>query len=451
MINYLRRHSASLGHDESGQTAFLLLLTIPVVLLFFALTVDAGVWYFDHRMAQNQADAAALAAVQHLPATFEELGQATDAAELWLTKNGSELKDLYCLDYRDRVGGDGLYDAVNVCVRRESPGIFSTLVGVKFVHVSAVAEARVGWATIANVKPWAIAPDDPECDEPGDLCESDLDGDGDKEPCGYYPPLPGKTVDAEFGDTLCPWGLHEDRLFRFKVAESYTPGNFGPIRACELGGASIYEDCITGALTSEIYGAAPEVWVEVETGNMVGPTMGGLNNLYGEENITGSLQVYRAKKAKGVITGYESVNERTLECDVMSKPDPITGMDPDGKDAAEVAWVYDPIKPECRRRLVSILIIDEFPDGAGTVKVLGFATFGIARWDRTPPWNDAMGNGTSDEICGQSYPVEYGGNGGYPCGQLWGYLMDGAYPPQALLGGLGAFTPFAPQFIALTE
>ena len=446
MINYLRGQNAKLVGDESGAMAFLMLLTMPVIFIFFALALDAGVWYFDHRIAQNQADAAALAAVQHLPAASTTEASAT--VNLWLTKNGSGPADVSCLEYSDLVGGDGLYDSVRVCVRRQSPGTFSTLVGIPFVYVSAVAEARVGRATISNVKPWAIAPDDPGCRVPDVLCYADMDDEGNLEPCGYYPPLPGSGIDPIFGETFCPWGLHEDRLYRFKVADTYTTGNFGAIRACGSGGASIYKECITGDLTSEIYGAGQEVWVEVETGNMLGPTMGGLNTLYDNEDVVSFLPIYRYKRATDE---YVSVNERTLECDVMSKPDPITGLDYDGKAAAEAKWVYAPSPVYCNRRLVSILIIDEFPDGFGVVEVLGFATFGIARWDRISPWNDAMGNGP-EESCGQSYPADYGGNGGYPCGQIWGYLMRDAYPPQALLGGLGnTSNPFAPQIIALTE
>ena len=439
MSKYLTRRIKTLAPDESGQMAFLMLLVMPVVFIFFSLTLDAGVWYFDHRMAQNQADAAALAAAQHLPAPFDELGPATDAVELWLTKNGADPDgDLDCLVYSDDLLSDGLVDTVRVCVGRDSPGIFSTLVGVKFVHVSAAAKAQVGWATITNVMPWAIAPDDPKCDDEGDLCRADMDGNGDveiDEYCGYFSQDPDN--DPKYGDKLCPWGLHEDRLYRFKVADKYTAGNFGAIQACGSGGGNTYEECITGAATSEFYSVGGEVWVDVQTGNLTGPTNGGINDLYANELTTDTrLQVYKNK------------TERALECDVPSKPHPITGMDAAGKEAAKAKWVDYP----CDKRLVSIVIIDHFPDGGGLVEVLGVATFGIASWDRTPEFGDAMGNETTGQICGQAFPVNDGGKGGYQCGQVWGYFMHDAYPAQALLGGISASNnPFAPQFIALTD
>ncbi len=62
--------------QENGQMAFLLVMILPVIFLLLALPLDAGLWFLDHRMAQNQADAAALAAVQHLPADDTTLATA---------------------------------------------------------------------------------------------------------------------------------------------------------------------------------------------------------------------------------------------------------------------------------------------------------------------------------------------------------------------------------------
>ncbi len=425
--------------NESGQMAFLMLLTMPVVFIFFALTLDAGVWFVDHRIAQNQADAAALAAVQDLPAV--DTTKATEAVNTWLVKNGSGPEELYCLEYSDRfpeAAPDGQFDTVRVCVHRESSAIFSGFSGISFVNVSASATATVGRARIANVKPWAIVPEDPYCSGESQPCYADMDGNpntGDaqgREFCGYYPPVLN-------GGKLCPWGMHEDKLYRFKVTDAYTAGNFSPIEACGKGGANVYEDCITGDASSEFYGDGQSVWVEVQTGNLVGPTNNGLEALYNGESFTTNLFVYKNKK------------EVSLECDVLSTPHPITGIDPDGKDLAESAWVDSPI-PGCERRLISVVILDSFPSGSGYVEVLGVATFGIARWDRTPKFGDAMGNDDVGQTCGQSYPVKDGGDGGYNCGQVWGYFMQDAMPPDALLTKLGGSNNvFAPLMTALIE
>ncbi len=58
----------NLHHKENGQIAILMVMIMPANFLLMALPLDAGIWYLDHRIAQNQVDAAALAAVQHLPA-----------------------------------------------------------------------------------------------------------------------------------------------------------------------------------------------------------------------------------------------------------------------------------------------------------------------------------------------------------------------------------------------
>ena len=96
MINYVTRLAAILRRDESGQTAFLMLLAFPVAFILLALPLDAGLWFLDHRLAQNQVDAAALAAVQDLPSA--DANQATATVEDWLTKNGADPStDLSCL------------------------------------------------------------------------------------------------------------------------------------------------------------------------------------------------------------------------------------------------------------------------------------------------------------------------------------------------------------------
>ena len=82
----------NLFRQEDGQMAFLLVLVLPVVFLFFALPLDAGIWYLDHRLAQNQVDAAALAAVIALPANPNA------TVDTWLTKNGADPEEDLCDD-----------------------------------------------------------------------------------------------------------------------------------------------------------------------------------------------------------------------------------------------------------------------------------------------------------------------------------------------------------------
>jgi len=415
MINKLSHRPAKFRHDESGQMAILVVLVLPVVFSFLALGIDAGLWYFDHRTAQNQADTAVLAAAQFLPDT--DTSQATAAVDTWLTKNGSGPGDRSCLEYFDlhpAADPDGSFDAVRVCVARQSPAGFAGLLGIPFVRVSAAAMARVGPVSVSNVMPWGIVPTDPDCANPAELCQNDPDGDGIVADCGYYPPVPAS-------ERLCPWGLDSETLFTFKVSGSITPGNFGAIAACGQGVAN-YRDCVSGSASSGFFEAGETVNVETQTGSGGANTNTALNDRYAVEGADG---IY--------------------ECDIEATPEAISGLDPDGKAAARDAYVDNPI-PGCEFRLVSVAILHHLPSGGSEdILVLGVATFAIAKWDRNPNYGNALGNDT--EACGQA-----SGGGDFECGMVWGYLMDGAQPPDSLLQRISdSDNPFAPTIIAMVE
>lgn len=420
MKNYLRRHTATLGREESGQMAFLMVLSLPVLFMFLALAVDVGAWFLDHRSAQNQADAAALAAVQFLPAA--DTSGATAAVYNWLDKNGAGVDDLSCLEYSDlhpATVPDGEWDMVRVCVERDSPGIFSRFSGIPFVTVGATAAARVGPVSlVSNVMPWALVPPDISCNTAGEQCQSDLNGDGVVDPdehCGYHPPLPP-------GEALCPWGINHERLWVFKTADPITPGNFAPIGACGNGVVE-YIDCIEGELPTEFYEEGDTVNVTVQTGNLGRNTAEALESRYAEEGADG-----------------------IWECDSESFPDPLSGMDPVGKALAWDKYVTEPVEPGCDFRLVAVPILEHFPFGSSQdVLVLGVATFAITGWDQSSPYGNV--EGTTTNSCGNAAKGT-----GFKCGMVWGYLMENVRPPNVLLGSIGeSRNPFAPTMIAMVE
>ena len=400
ILHRLRSPSMHLHREQGGQTAIAFVLTLLFVFVLFALAFDAGVWFFDHRTAQNQVEAAALAAVQQLPAT--DTTAATTAADEALIANGANAAERSCLEFDDH-NGDGRYETARVCVQRNSPGVFSNLSGVTFVTVSAAATATVGPVDISNVMPWAVVPPDASCDTFGEICQNDLDGDGTLEVCG--------------GFLDCPWGLPLDKLYAFKVSGTITPGNFGAIAACGNGAVN-YRDCINGETVSGFYEEGETVEAETQTGNLGQNTNSALTDRY-------PASTWAA-------------------CDVASTPDPVTGLDPVGHGDAIDRYVDDPV-PGCETRLVMVPIIVEFPQGSSDdITVLGVAVFGIASWDRNAPWGDAEGT-TSDE-CGAA------AGGGYECGMVWGYFMQDARPPEFLLERIGdSDNPFAPLLIALVE
>ena len=432
-----------------------MVLALPAIFLFFALALDAGLWFLDHRIAQNQADAAVLAAVQHLPtADAGPNSLPTHTVHEWLKKNGSNPGQLRSCPESDpppdlvvpkEKGGleywdlhpasfpDGLYDTVRVCVRRSSPSVFAKLASLDGIFVSAGATAKVGPAGVASVMPWGIVPPDPYCDEWGLECRNEFG-----EVCGYYPPLLA-------GQELCPWGLEVDKLYPFKVTDpaAYTPGNFGALAACGSG-TSNYRDCIEGKTNSGFFAEGQTVYVGAQTGVGGGNTNTALNNRYADEKTTGF--------------GADGTPE--LECDIEATPT-ITGLDPDGKIEARAKFVFDPdVKPGpgpkvaydpiCERRLVAIPIIKSFPSSGSSedILVLGIATFAIAKWDRIADWGDALGTDNPGEACGAPGVVS-----GFGCGMVWGYLMErGVQPPHFLLQRISeSDNGLAPNMIALVE
>jgi hypothetical protein len=124
-----------------------------LIFVFFvmAFALDSSLWYFDHRRAENQAEAAALAGVNELPGP---IGPGTRTAVLakvdeWLGYNQSSSSERLCpADSADTTnifdsGGTGALNAVRVCVRRPAPAIFAQLAGIQGVMVSGAATARV--------------------------------------------------------------------------------------------------------------------------------------------------------------------------------------------------------------------------------------------------------------------------------------------------------------------
>src|SRR5688572_6483619 len=77
--------------DERGQMAMTFMLSSLLFFIIFALAIDAGIWYFDHRGAQNQSEAAALAAARALPASTTTA--ATSLANQWLGFNNASSSD----------------------------------------------------------------------------------------------------------------------------------------------------------------------------------------------------------------------------------------------------------------------------------------------------------------------------------------------------------------------
>lgn len=411
------RRVADLHADEGGQMAIFMVLVLIVVFFFFALSFDAGLWYFDHRTAQNQAESAAMAAVLELPDS--NTTDATNRGNEWLSRNGADPCGPACFTYTDR-NGDGRYDQVRVSVRRDSPGIFSSLSGVSFVTISAAATARIGPVDISNVMPWYVAAPDPNCDTLGETCRVDFNYDGDT----------NDPNERTCSFSLCPFGLHLDSVYKFKGGGG---GNSGAIEACG-NGQNNYSECIEGRRVSGFFEVGSSVAVELKPGNMGVNTQEALDVRYPDPAVRATCDV-----AISPTGGLGSSSPQA------------SAYDPAGKARAQAKFVDNPPHPACPDRLVMIPIFDRplsQSGGSQTVIVLGIAVFGIANW--ADPGNRTFGADSGQDCTqrqGNSVP-----NGVFDCGMVWGYLFSDVMPPQSLLQQIGdSDNPFAPLLAALVE
>jgi putative Flp pilus-assembly TadE/G-like protein len=123
--------------NERGQSLVLTLLFLAAAVGMAAITIDVGSWYRADRKLQANADAAALAGAQELPARTVE---ARTAALGYADSNDGGLKSDN-VKFRTTLNPN---DTIEVLTDRPAPGFFAQLFGRSVVDVRAKAAARVG-------------------------------------------------------------------------------------------------------------------------------------------------------------------------------------------------------------------------------------------------------------------------------------------------------------------
>lgn len=448
-----RELSRALRSDERGQMAITMVLSLVVVVMFFSLAFDAGTWYFDHRNAQNEADAAALAAAGILPADSTTIATKADAAvSLSLSKNGLSCASPGCLHiasggpaptctgvgecvtvlFQDTMFSDGLYDRVSVLVRRPSPIVFAALTGASNIWISASSAATAGPADLSNVMPWAIvAP--PGCSTVA--CNYDANSDGDFSD-------PGECSTAS---TTCAFGLNRDRVYAFPDASGRT-AIIGTCETSPLQGDADYSSCLEGALSSPALASGQTVTVGANpvatpTQTLKERTNRGLKKRFGQEVGWTSASVTPPWDSS-----FDAAWTASQCNQPISPTDTTTGYDVVGRAAAVQRYAVAPPLSYCQRRVVVVPIIEALPAGPGwSMHVLGLATFAIARWDyESVPAMEAPGGG---DCQGAALPPTF------QCGLVWGYLLGtDARAPAFATQKIGTNpNPLAPTLIALSE
>lgn len=156
---------------ERGQAAVLTVVWLVALMGFAALAVDLGSWYRAQRVLQGQADAAALAGAQGLPADPQSAGV---LAQEYATKNLTSLP----ASGISFSGATVPNDSITVKLDGTSPGFFSRVFGIQLVHLHAQATAQsdlVGQAryvapiTVSKYHPLLAGPGCPCFNQPTTL------------------------------------------------------------------------------------------------------------------------------------------------------------------------------------------------------------------------------------------------------------------------------------------
>lgn len=129
------KRAKTAGRSESGQAVVLSVVWMVVLLGMAGLVIDVGSWYRSQRDLQAQADAAALAGAQELPA---DTSIATGTAKSYALKNGFTLPTSG-ITISGTIVPD---DSITVKVDKNAPTFFSKVFGVTTVPVRAEAMAR---------------------------------------------------------------------------------------------------------------------------------------------------------------------------------------------------------------------------------------------------------------------------------------------------------------------
>jgi Putative Flp pilus-assembly TadE/G-like len=131
--------------NQRGQSLVITILFLTVLAGMSAIVLDFGAWYRADRKLQANADAAALAGAQELPAST---GAATAMAVDYANTNDGGV-EAGNVKFRRTVVDN---DTIEVTAERPSPGFFTKLFGRDSVMVRARAVAQVGTPSSAR---WA--------------------------------------------------------------------------------------------------------------------------------------------------------------------------------------------------------------------------------------------------------------------------------------------------------
>lgn len=305
-VSYPGRRTVSGIHlaDERGAVLVFVAVALTGLLGFSVLVVDYGMLWTARRQAQNAADAAAMAAAVSMG--YVEMGNQSlarsaaigtaQANYIWGAQPDVTAGDVTFPPCPPGSPGAGSNACVRVDVFRNQrpngnplPTIFGRVIGVSTQGVKATATAEVLFGNAATcVKPWAIP--DKWLELRGDTGPAGWDPDDEFErygsggallgPADFYEP-PGPTASNDGNGT----GFTRESVngSDYGLQLTLKTGNDDKISSSwhypvvlDCTGGNCYRDAISGCAERVV---GPGTVLEVEPGNMVGPTRQGVDDL----------------------------------------------------------------------------------------------------------------------------------------------------------------------------
>ena len=432
---------------ESGQATSYVVGVSVLLFAIMGLAFDVGILYFTRRVAQNAADAAALAGATELEGCGDENPDPLALADDYAGRNmaarlfGEPQPD----DIVSQIGSfdvDGNdYPTVRAAVRRRQALVFANFLGILNSNVPAEAEAVCAPAEGGGVCPFSVEANSYDAENPENNFEYDSQG---------------RLTRA--------YGIEIGKVYTIKAsAQDSENGNFHILQLIEGSAREAYREYVGAGCETDADSAVTveedDILTDTIPGDKNGLTAPAMETLYAPElsnsalfpnghascNIPFALDADGADNVPGTPDdGLSGV----LDPDGPGGDDPLTG--PEAVDyiddlaastacnglygTGESQQVPGLITDAVSGRFIQIVLVDDFPNGASDpAKALGVLKMYIVCWDNYDPGNGSCGTGV-------------------PPGQkgLYGVLGDFKSPDLLKVSGLSN-NPLAPKHVVLVR
>lgn len=262
--------------DNKGTIAVLTAVVLTVLLGFVALGTDTGYIYTVRNQLQNAADSAAMAGAAHLYHADRTvaINRATTAAIDFASKNTAANEPVVITAQDIEFFPPAPENPIRIKVTAQRTKatnnpvqtIFASLLPIGFSSVDVIATATsalMSVKAVGGLRPWAVR--DKWVDNNGDGA---LD---DGEYVGYS--------DADLGQqVILKFGADDGR----PLPQWFNPVDLPPLnRGTPITGADAYEELISNGYNDTV---SIGDQLQIETGNMTGPTESGVHHLLNEDS-----------------------------------------------------------------------------------------------------------------------------------------------------------------------